>query len=199
MEKRIRERYEWNRAVYRQQTYRNSQTGEPFCLRHMTTQTFPFKYEFKQGSEKYKGSIDVKVVFDPHCYTSVKGDEDTRETLVTDHYNDGSTQERALDPERYRYSQNLVKVIQNLSHKMCRESRMFGKAIRLEERDRQNPMTGVYILMKLKRMPSGLTLYVETAHHRTNEPFDVKLKDKDERYMLILGRLLRDQWSDLVQ
>lgn len=197
--KRIRERYVWNNAVYSKRTYTDSQTGDSYCLQHMSTVTIPLTYEFKDGEEKYKGQIDVKVIFDPHCYTSVKKDNDTRDTLVTDHYSDGSTEERALDIDRYNYSRGLVKVISNLSHKMCRESRIFGKAIRLEERDKRNPRSGIYILMKMRKTGNNLTLYVETAHHRTNEPFDVQLKNRDERYMLILGRMLRDYWRDLVK
>lgn len=197
--KRIREKYSWNSEVYNEKVYTDSKTGVSYCLKHMSTSTIPLKYEFKDGTEKYKGELDVTVVFDHHCYTSSKKHGDARETLVTDHYNDGSFEERAFDMERYQYSHTLVKVISNLSYKMCRESRVVGKAIRLEDRDSRNPRSGIYILMKLRKTDNKpLTLYIETAHHRTNEPSDAQLKAQDERYMLIFGRMLRDHWRGLV-
>jgi hypothetical protein len=199
--KRIRDHFAWNTAVYRQQTYTDSQTGESYCLKHMSSFTTPIKYEFKElnnPKEKRKGVLDVLVVFDPHCYTSAKTPDDKRDTLVTDHYNDGSYQERAFDLERYKYSHALVKIITNLSYKTCRESQVPGKAIRLEDRDKKNPLAGVYVVMKLRPRDKKLTLYVETAHYRTNEPYDAKLKKVEEKYMLILGRLLRDKWPDVL-
>ena len=199
--KRIRERFAWNNAVYRQQSYTDSKTGLSYCLKHMSSFTTPLKYEFKDlknPKNKHKGELDVQVIFDPHCYTSEKKAGDNRDTLVTDHYDDGSHKERAFDLERYTYSHALVKIIKNLSHKVCRESQIFGKAIRLEDKDKKNPLAGVYIVMKLRKRDEKLTLYVETAHYRTNEPYDAKLKRIDERYMLIFGRLLRDKWPDLL-
>ena len=66
---------------------------------HMSSFTTPLKYEFKDlknPKNKHKGELDVQVIFDPHCYTSEKKAGDNRDTLVTDHYDDGSHKERAL-------------------------------------------------------------------------------------------------------
>lgn len=151
--RRIRKHYEWNQAVYADKTYVDAISGATFCLKHMSTVVLPFKYEFKDDGEKYKGIVDIKVIFDPHCYTSIKTSHDSRDTLVTDYFSDGTKVERALDRKRYEYSFELLRVISGLSHKWCRESRIIGKAIRLEARSKSNPKSGVYILMKLRSKP----------------------------------------------
>ena len=196
--KRTRTEYIWNMDVYREQAYLDS-SNVKYCLKHMATVTLPFLYQFKTSTgERKKGEIDIVVSFNPHCYTRSRNDNDIEPSLVTDHYSDGSRSDRVFDQKRYNYSLGLIKVIKNLSHKVCRSSRVVGKAIRLEDRDRHNPRKGVYIIMKLRRHGGTLRLYVETAHERNNEPYDAQLDKAEEKYMLILGRYLRDACSDLI-
>lgn len=195
----IREGAEWNAGVYADHLY-TDKNGDSYCLKHMQNiKDANLKYEFKDGETKRKGSIDVDIVFDHHCYTRERKDDDQElDVLVTDIYSDGSTKDRVFDLKRYQYTHTLVHILKGISHKMCRASRIDGKAIRLENRDKRRPAKGTYILMKLKNQSGKLVLYVETCHERNNEPFDMKLEKREERYMLILGRWLRDLWPELV-
>lgn len=195
----IRIKEEWNHTVHANNTY-TDENDIHHCLKHMQNiKNSNIKFEFKDGKNKHKGTVLVDIVFDHHCYTRERTIGDQKiPTLVTDIYSDGSTKERIFDSKRYNYSFTLVNILKNISHKMCRASRIQGKAIRLENRDKQRPAKGTYILMKLKNKSGKLILYVETCHERTNEPFDLKLEKKDDRYMLILGRWLKDLWPELI-
>lgn len=197
----VRQYIQWNSEVYENENrVYTDMDGNSYSFSHLNTiENHPLKYEFKQGDIKRKGHVLVDIVFDHHCYTKEKNAGDTNVTLVTEYFDNGSTKERVFDLERYSYTHSLVAVIKGISHKTCRASRVSGKAIRLEEQDRQRPNAGIYILMKMKLKDEKLTLFVETCHRRSNEPYDLQLQDRPERYMLILGRWLRDLWPSLVQ
>lgn len=192
----IRRNYQWNDAVYKNSQYVDPSTDAVYDLSHMDPMYISLPYEYKDElNEKVKGVINAKVTFDPHCYTSEITTNDTRPTLITDNYNDGSQIKRGLDSKRYEYSKYLRLVISNLSHKICRESTTRGKAIRLEQQDRQNPRKGIYILLKTKlnQKNNELEIFVETAHYRNNEPFEADLKKIPKKYMLILGDMIKPQ------
>jgi hypothetical protein len=189
-----RTEYRWNESVYSDHTYTDPKTGITYDLSHMKDALVKLSYSYKnEQRENVKGEIDAKIKFDHHCYTSeMKGDDD-RPILIIDYYNDGSKKNRAFDLQRYNYSLHLPRVIKELPHKQCRESKKKGKAIRLEQQDRRNPRQGIYILLKTRINTNGIELFVETAHHRNNEPHEADLQKTPKRYMLILGDMLKER------
>lgn len=190
-----RKEYKWNEKIYRNNKHINLETGVEYDLSHMLPMSATLVFEYKnEENEKVKGEITANVIFDPHCYTSEIVENDPRPTLVTDIYSDGTTSIRGFDINRYNYSKNLPLIIKGLSHKMCKESTIFGKAIRLEQQDKQNPKKGVYILLKTRiNKKSKLEIFVETAHYRNNEPHEANLKKPPKKYMLILGDIIKAQ------
>lgn len=190
-----RKNYRWNENVYHNHKYTDPQTGEVYDLSHMRDSQVKLIYSYKnEKNENVKGEIDAKIKFDHHCYTSeMKEEEEERPILVTDCYSDGSTKNRAFDLQRYNYSLALPKVIKGLPHKLCMESKNKGKAIRLEQQDRRNPRQGIYILLKTRITSNGIELFVETAHHRNNEPHEANLQKTPKRYMLILGDMIKER------
>lgn len=201
MKKVIRKQHEWNNACYRNKEFTDPTTGAVFDFSHMVTKEIELEYIYKDDKKnKIKGKIKALAVFDHHCYTSEINENDDRVTLVTDMYSDGSAVNRGFDQERYTYSHKLLKVIENLSSKLCRESRILGKSIRLEDRDIRNPKCGVYIIIKARPKPNNLMLYIETAHYRNNEPEEADLRKEPRKYMFILGDLLSKNrsWNHLI-
>ena len=184
--------YKWNDLVYKPNSYTDPSTNIEYDLSHMKEMTTPLKYEYKNNNgDKEKGDVDVNVVFSPHCYTSELQAEDPRPVLVTDIYSDGSEKKRVFDLKRYEYSKRLVFVIKAISHKLCKESAVKGKALRLEDPDKKNPKKGVYILFKVRESKGTVKMYVETAHERRNEPYGFHAKNHAKKYMLILGDIIK--------
>ncbi|MDE9433467.1 hypothetical protein KKJ10_14330 [Xenorhabdus bovienii] len=190
----------WNKQVYSNKTYIHPETGENFDLSHMTPKIISIKYEYHdERKNKIKGELNVQVIFSYHCYTkSLKKGENN--TILVTEYEDGVIKEhRIFDQSRYQYSFTLLGIILNISYKLCRESRIKGKVIRLKEKDKTNPAKGIYIIMKLKAKKEELILYVETAHYRKNEPYNAQLRKETRRFMLILGDMLKEDWNHLVK
>ncbi|MBD2790716.1 hypothetical protein [Xenorhabdus szentirmaii] len=161
--------YKWNEQVYRNRTYTHPETKKLFNLSHMAPKTIKVRYEYSDTfKNKIKGELYVRVIFSHHCYTKTIQNTDEKTVLVTEYENGVIKEQRIFDETRYKYTFMLLDVITNISYKICRESRLKGKVIRLEEKDRSNPQKGIYIIMKLKAKDESLFLYVETAHYRNN-------------------------------
>ncbi|MDX7986150.1 hypothetical protein FE392_02200 [Xenorhabdus sp. 12] len=192
--------YKWNEQVYHNRTYTHPETNESFDLSHMAPKTIKIKYEYKDSSKnKVKGELYVRVIFSHHCYTKAIQDCDKNTILITEYEYGVIKEHRIFDEIRYKYTFALLNIIENISHKICRESRLKGKVIRLEEKDRSHPQKGIYIIMKLKVKNENLLLYIETAHHRNNEPINAQLKKESRRFMLILGDILKSDWNHLIK
>ncbi len=190
---------EWNEQLYKDKSYTDPESGIVYDLSHLSDMTTSLQYEFKDNKDKVKGKIDVKVVFDNHCYTREINDGEEVETLVTEEFC-GKVQNRCFDLERYEFSKKLPFIIKSLSFKTCMESKVSGKSIRLEEPERNSPHKGVYIFLKARAYENSktLTLYVETAHKRNSTPSDVRVKNVPRRYMQILGDLVKNKWRFLI-
>lgn len=203
----VRDSWVWNVTVYdtNSKTYTDPVSGKDYALSHLSgIDNHSMKFETKIEQEKVKGSIDVRVVFDHHCYTREKNATDTLPVLVTDKYDDGTQKERVFDVSRYDFTFNLLNIIKNIDHKLCLGSRRnlkANKVIRVEHRDKRNPRKGTYIVMKMKRFSSdsmGFTLYVETCHARNNMPPGMDLSNVERKHMLILGDWLKEQHEDVI-
>ncbi|MDC9581736.1 hypothetical protein PSI15_09185 [Xenorhabdus sp. PR6a] len=166
----------------------------------MAPKIIKIKYEYNDSlKHKVKGESQVKVIFSHHCYTKTIQEDEESTILITEYENGIIKEYRTFDNVRYKYTFILLEVIVNISYKICRESRLKGKIIRLEEKDRNNPHRGIYIIMKLKVKKEELFLYVETAHYRNNEPINAQLKKESRRFMLILGDMLKNDWNYLIK
>ncbi|PHM73136.1 hypothetical protein [Xenorhabdus kozodoii] len=195
----IHKTYQWNEKVYHNRTYTHPETKELFDLSHMAPKTIKIKYEYNDSlKKKIKGELQARVIFSHHCYTKTILDAEDSAILITEYENGVIKEHRAFDKVRYKYTFALLEVIVNISYKICRESRLKGKIIRLEEKDRNNPHRGIYIIMKLKIKKENLFLYIETAHYRKNEPINAQLKKESRRFMLILGDMLKNDWNYLI-
>jgi hypothetical protein len=190
--------YKWNTATYTNRTYTDP-NGVQFSLDDFDNQTYTYAYKYrdKDGNRK-KGSIDIEVRFDPHCFTREKEAGDTQPALSYDVYDDNSTTERVFDDTRYKNKNNLINAIKHLSNKDCKESRTLGKALYFKQENPKKPSFGMYVVIKVKRKGNTLVMYVETAHNRNNEPYKLGLSDKKETYSIILGRLISQTWPDLL-
>ncbi|WP_323857509.1 hypothetical protein [Xenorhabdus doucetiae] len=196
----IHKTYKWNEQVYCNRTYIHPETKESFELSHMAPKIIKIKYEYNDSlKHKVKGELQVKVIFSHHCYTKTIQKDEESTILITEYENGIIKEHRTFDNVRYKYTFILLEVIVNISYKICRESRLKGKIIRLEEKDRNNPHRGIYIIMKLKVKKEKLFLYVETAHYRNNEPINAQLKKESRRFMLILGDMLKNDWNYLIK
>ena len=187
--------WSWNQECYRDSTY-FAPDGEEFCLKHLAKHMVELKYEYKctVSNTKQKGTVSTNITYDHHCFTRERKEDDTCPTIVTDNYSDGKSVERVFCNKRYEFSKKLIKITKDLSYKLCRESKTFGKAIRLEEPDRQRPGNGIYIVIKVRpnKHNKTLNLFVETAHFRHNEPHEADLRKEPRKYMLILGNWIKD-------
>ncbi|PHM50353.1 hypothetical protein [Xenorhabdus miraniensis] len=195
----IHKTYKWNEQFYCNRTYIHPETKESFDLSHMAPKTIKIKYEYNDGlKKKIKGEVYARVIFSHHCYTKAIQHNENKTILITEYENGVTKEHRAFDQLRYKYTFILLEVIVNISYKICRESRLKGKLIRLEEKDKNNPHRGIYIIMKLKVKKENLFLHIETAHYRNNEPFNIQLKKESRRFMLILGDMLKNDWNYLI-
>lgn len=190
--------YSWNQEVYCDRTY-TAPDGTKYSLEHLRpqTHTYPYKYRDDKG-KRQKGRIDIKIRYDPHCFTHERMDDEDTPALTIDKFNDDSTIDRVFDEERYQDSQTLVQTIAGLGRKSCRESRVIGKALYFKQKDRKRPRYGLYVIIKVRNESGELVMYVETAHTRNNEPYKLALSDKEESYDIILGRLIKEQWPELL-
>jgi hypothetical protein len=190
--------YRWNSDVYVDRTY-TSPSGDTYDLDHLRSQNNTYKYQYRDSSgQSIKGSIDIEVRYDPHCFTREREPQDIGPALVYDCYSDGSQSDRVFDLERYNKTKFLVGTIKNLSNKDCRESRNKGKVLYFKQSDRTRPKAGYYVIIKVKNHAGKLVMHVETAHDRNNEPYKLNLSDKSETYKIILGRLISSQWPELL-
>lgn len=191
--------YDWNEDVYCDRTYTDPD-GTKYSLEHLRNQTYSYKYKFRdEGGKRQKGSIDIEVRYNPHCFTHERKSGETIPALSFDKFDDGSTVDRVFDLERYTNCEQLVQSIQYLSRKNCKESRIIGKALYFKQHNRQRPRFGLYVIIKIKNEGGKLVMFVETAHNRNNEPYKLALSDKEETYDIILGRLIQTQWPELLE
>lgn len=190
--------YKWNTATYQNRTYTDPD-GVEFSLLDFDNQTYTYSYKYRdeEGNRK-KGSIDIEVRFDPHCFTREREAGETQPALSFDEYDDHSKTERVFDRVRYENRTTLINAIKHLSNKDCKESRVTGKALYFKQENPKNPRFGLYVIIKVKRKGDRLVMYVETAHNRNNEPYKLGLSDKTETYSIILGRLISEVWPDLL-
>lgn len=182
---------EWNQEHYDGDSYICPE-GEKYCLKLFEPhdEELLFEYKCPDTNKKIKGRVSTKIKYDHHCFTKERGEFDESSvspTLVVDIYKDGSRKERVFCNKRYEFAKNLRFTMKNLSYKMCRESKILGKAIRLEQANQQNPLHGIYIVIKTRPRSNKMELFVETAHFRTNEPNEANLRKQPSRFMLILG------------
>lgn len=204
----VRTSWQWNLAVYdpSSKTYTTPVTNEKYTFSHLSDiNCHCLKFETKIEGSKIKGTVNVKVIFDHHCYTREKNPSDiSLPVLVVDKYDDGTIKERVFDADRFAFTFKLLEIIKNLDHKSCLGSRRnlkANKAIRIENRDRSNPKKGIYIVMKIKRFSSenaDFTLYVETCHSRNTMPHGMDLANAERKHMLVLGDWLREQYPEFV-
>lgn len=194
---RYKTHFDWNAAVYAGRVY-TAPDGSTYDLTHTNTQTYTFKYSYREQGKRQKGSIDIEVRFDPHCFTREKKDSDTEPTLVIDQFNDASSSERVFDLQRYQDSLYLAQVIPHLSNKDCQESLQDGKVLYFKRKNGQGQDYGLYVILKLRRKHGKLLMFVETAHTRRNLPYKMKLKPMKETFAIILGRMLSEKWPELL-
>ncbi|MGX9419514.1 hypothetical protein ACWU4D_19545 [Vibrio sp. WJH972] len=192
--------YIWNNDVYINREY-ISPDGNIYCLKHLDNKTHNYKYKYRDDDgNRNSGSIDIEVRYDPHCFTRSRREGETTPALSFDTFNDGSTLDRVFDIERYNNSQYLIQAIQHLSNKSCKESRrQKSKVLFFKQKNRQRANYGMYVIIKLKKDNGKLIMFVETAHNRTNEPPKLDLSDKEETYSIILGRLIKEEWPELIE
>lgn len=190
--------YVWNSAVYCDRTY-IAPDGTRYPLEHLRNQIYRYSYKYRNddGARK-KGFIDIEVRYDPHCFTHERKDGETTPSLVVDEFTDGSTVDRVFDLERYQNSEQVAQSIKFLSRKNCKESRILGKALYFKQQDKTRARYGIYVIIKIRNINGKLILFVETAHIRNNEPYKLALSDKEETYDIILGRLIKTKWSELL-
>lgn len=190
--------YSWNEDVYCDRTY-TAPDGAKYSLEHLRAQThnYPYKYRDDLGNRK-KGNINIEVRYDPHCFTHERMSGENTPALSMDKFDDDSTIDRVFDHERYQDSHVLAQTIANLGRKNCRESRVVGKALYFKQKNRQRPRYGLYVIIKVRNESGRLVMYVETAHTRNNAPYKLALSSKEESYDIILGRLIKEQWPELL-
>ncbi|EPK3358357.1 hypothetical protein AB7W86_23320 [Providencia rettgeri] len=190
--------YSWNTEVYHEREY-FAPDGTRYQLDHLSNQTHTYTYKYRDNNgERKKGSIDIEVRYDPHCFTHERKDGEVTPALSLDEFDDGSTKDRVFDHERYVNSFQLVQSIQYLSRKNCKESRIKGKALYFKQQDKQKPKYGLYVILKVRNISGRLVMFVETAHNRNNEPYKLSLSNKEETYDIILGRLIYSEWPELL-
>lgn len=196
----------YNEKLLSNNSYLCPNTGNEYPLDHLNDVEVPFSYQYrdepiikngkKQKGMQRKGTINLLVKFSCHCYTRTRIEGEETPVLATEMRNQSVVEERVFDLDRYDYTSRLLHVIKSLSLKLCYVSRQPGKAIRLEEQDKQNPMKGNYIVMKLHKSQGRLVLFVETSHKRNNTPYDANLMREPERYAVALGRWLKEEWPE---
>lgn len=191
--------YRWNKDVYCDRTY-IAPCGKKYSLEHLRTTTHNYKFKYRDDEGKrQKGNIDVEVRYDTHCFTSKRKDGDTTPALSFDDFNDGSNIERVFDLQRYENSHILVQTIKHLTRKNCKESRITGKALYFKQQDKRRPRYGLYVILKIRNESGKLVMFVETAHTRPNTPPKLDLSDREETYDIILGRLIKKEWPELIK
>ena len=189
--------FEWNVAVYAERVYTDPD-GNTYDLSHTATQTHRFKYKYRENGQRQSGDIEIDVHFDPHCFTREKVPGDTAPTLVIDQFNDGTTTDRVFDSQRYADSLYLAQIIPHLSNKDCQESRQNGKVLYFKRKDNRGKDYGLYVILKLRRQGNNVVMFVETAHTRSNVPYKMNVKPQKETFSIILGRMMSEQWADLL-
>lgn len=190
--------YRWNPDVYKDRKY-TAPDGTVYDLSHLKIESHSYNYKYRdEEGARLTGKIDIEIRYDPHCFTHERKAGETDPTLAFDLFEDGSTSERVFDVERFNNTKFLTNAIKNLSNKNCKESRVVGKALYFKQQDRQKPRQGLYVIIKVKKEDGRLVMFVETAHNRNNEPYKLELSDKEETYSIILGRLIKTQWPELL-
>ncbi|MEY1599172.1 hypothetical protein AB7Z84_23735, partial [Escherichia coli] len=107
--------YSWNTEVYHEREY-FAPDGTRYQLDHLSNQTHTYTYKYRDNNgERKKGSIDIEVRYDPHCFTHERKDGEVTPALSLDEFDDGSTKDRVFDHERYVISFQLVQSILYLS------------------------------------------------------------------------------------
>ena len=93
----------------------------------------------------------------------------------------------------------IMITIKHLTRKNCKESRITGKALYFKQQDKRRPRYGLYVILKIRNESGKLVMFVETAHTRPNTPPKLDLSDREETYDIILGRLIKKEWPELIK
>nr|WP_063572571.1 hypothetical protein [Luteibacter rhizovicinus] len=149
-------------------------TGRSYGIAHLRTKVISYRLLL----DKQQVSVDLHVYYANHCYTRSRTAKDPEEAVLFREWKkDDTLDERVFCSQRYKFSLQLPRLIEDLSHAVCYRGNDNHVFYRLKSDPKARcSINGWYICGRLDSSArhQQLRLNIRSVHYRTNQPAGIR-------------------------